>query len=68
MTTYSRVKQTLVSLKSAKATLERYSILSQDQTARKSFQRNADQLQPIIDRLQKRIKHMELEEPQYKGY
>jgi len=68
MTTYSRVKQTLVSLKSAKATLERYSIISQDETARKSFQRNAEKLQPVIERLQKRIKHMELEEPQYKGY
>ncbi|RAL21349.1 DUF1657 domain-containing protein [Thermoflavimicrobium daqui] len=68
MTTYSRVKQTLVSLKGAQANLERYSLIAQDEAAKKTFQRSAEKLQLITDRLQKRIQNMEWEEPQYKGF
>jgi Protein of unknown function (DUF1657) len=67
VTTYSKVKQTLVSLEGTKATLERYSMISEDQHARQAFRRNADKLQVVIDRLKKRVQTMEMEEPQYKG-
>ncbi|SFJ14498.1 DUF1657 domain-containing protein [Thermoflavimicrobium dichotomicum] len=68
MTTYSKVQQTLVSLKSAQATLERYALIAQDEKARKTFQRNVDKLQSTIDRLSQRVQTMEWEEPQYKGF
>ncbi|PTM57763.1 DUF1657 domain-containing protein [Desmospora activa] len=68
MTTYSKVKQTLVSLQGAKATMESYAQLAQDEGTRKSFRRNAERLDEVLARLKRRIQSMEFEEPQYKGF
>ncbi len=68
MTTYSKVRQTLASLEGAKATMDVYGQISQDEHARQLFRRNAQKLEIVLDRLQKRIREMELEEPQFKGF
>lgn len=67
MTTYSKVKQTLISLEGAKATMEMIGQITQEQGARQSLDRNAQKLDVVIKRLKKRVQKMELEEPQYKG-
>lgn len=67
MTTYSKVKQTFLDLKSAKATLEQYALIAQEEHTRQSFQRIAGKLEPTLERLNQRIQSMEFEEPQYKG-
>ncbi|MFD1425322.1 flagellar biosynthesis/type III secretory pathway chaperone [Kroppenstedtia sanguinis] len=66
MTTYSKVKQTFLDLKSAKATFEQYALLSGEGNAR-SFQEIAERLEPVLQRLDQRIQSMEFEEPQYRG-
>lgn len=68
MTTYSKVKQTLVSLEGAKATMEMYGQLAQKEQSRKIFRRNAQKLEVVIERLKKRLQMLEFEEPQYKGF
>lgn len=68
MTTYSKVKQTLVSLQGAQATLEMYSQIAQTKTARNAFRRNAQRLEGVVERLNKRLQSLEFEEPQYKGF
>ncbi|PTX64258.1 uncharacterized protein DUF1657 [Melghirimyces profundicolus] len=67
MTTYSKVKQTLIDLKSAQSTMEHYAKITQDEKSRKIFERSARKLEPTLERLNKRIQRMEFEEPQYKG-
>ncbi|MBA4494966.1 DUF1657 domain-containing protein [Paenactinomyces guangxiensis] len=68
MTTYSKVKQTLVSLEGAKATMEMYGQIAQDEQARKTFRRNAQRLDVVLERLEKRLQTLEFEEPQFKGF
>jgi hypothetical protein len=67
MTTYSKVKQTLVSLEGAKATMEMIGQITQEEQASKSLRRNSQKMDIVIERIQKRVKTMELEEPDYKG-
>lgn len=66
MTTYSKVKQTFLDLKSAKATLEQYSLIAGEENAR-SFREIARKIEPTLQRLDRRIRSMEFEEPQYRG-
>jgi hypothetical protein len=67
MTSYSKVKQTAVSLEGVKTTLEMYSQVAQTEDARNTFRRNAQRLETILERLNRRLQSMEFEEPQYKG-
>jgi hypothetical protein len=67
MTTYSKVKQTLVSLEGAKATMEMIGQITQEEQASKSLRRNSQKMDIVIERIKKRVKTMELEEPDYKG-
>jgi hypothetical protein len=68
MTTHSKVRQTLASLEGAKATMDVYAEISQDEKARKMFRRNSQRLDLVLDRLKKRIREVEFEEPQFKGF
>ena len=66
MTVISQVKQTLAGLKSAQASLETFSLGTDNQQAKQLYKDAAQQTQTIIDSLQPRIKEIEQQEPQYK--
>ncbi|SEN23390.1 DUF1657 domain-containing protein [Lihuaxuella thermophila] len=68
MTTHSKVRQTLACLEGAKATMDVYGEISQDEQARKIFHRNSQKLDLVLDRLKKRVRDLEFEEPQFKGF
>jgi hypothetical protein len=67
MTVASQVKQTLATLKNAQATLRVYSIQSQSQEAKPVFEEARRTAGEIAADIEKRLKTLELEEPQYKG-
>ena len=67
MTVASQVKQTIASLKGTKATLETFSNITQEKANQELLAKNTDKLSGIIDNLEKRVKTLEFEEPQYKG-
>lgn len=66
MTVGTQVKQTLAGLKSAQASLETFSLGTENQTAKQLYQDAAKQTQAIIDSLEPRLQEIEQEEPQYK--
>ncbi|MCH5583760.1 DUF1657 domain-containing protein [Shimazuella sp. AN120528] len=68
MTTYAKVKQTLVSLEGAKSTMETLEQITQKAEAAQSLRYNAQKLDVVINRLKKRVQKMEFEEPNYKGF
>ncbi|MFD2444402.1 DUF1657 domain-containing protein [Bacillus sp. CGMCC 1.16607] len=66
MTVGTQVKQTLASLKSAQASLETFSLGTENQAAKQLYQTAATQTQAIIDSIEPRLQEIEQEEPQYK--
>jgi hypothetical protein len=68
MTVASQVKQTVASLKGAKATLDLYTNQSPQQNEREIYRRYSQQLETIIEQLEDRVSVIEWEEPQYKGF
>lgn len=68
MTVSAKVKQTLASLKGTQSTLRLYSIQAQDQETKETYKEALDITNEIINDLEERIKVLEFEEPQYKGY
>ncbi|WP_203362680.1 DUF1657 domain-containing protein [Bacillus sp. REN10] len=67
MTVINDLKTTLAGLKSAQASLESFSLATDNQQAKKLYQTAATQTQTIIDTLEPRIQEVEQEEPQYKN-
>ncbi|MCL6589826.1 MAG: DUF1657 domain-containing protein [Firmicutes bacterium] len=67
MTVASQVKQTLTSLQNAQATLGIYAIQSAPQEAKRVFEEARRIVGEITSDIEKRIKNLEFEEPQYKG-
>lgn len=67
MTTISKVKQTLATLKGAEATLKMYSLQERDKKSRAIYNETSEEINKIKTDLEKRIGSMEFEEPQYKG-
>ena len=67
MTVGSKVNQTLASLKGIKSTLKIYSIQEQKKEAKDIYEESVLQADEIITDLEKRIKTLEVEEPQYKS-
>lgn len=65
MTVISDVKQTLAGLKSAQASLETFSLGTDNQTAKQLYSDAAKQTQTIIDSLEPRLQQIQQEEPQY---
>lgn len=68
MTISSKVKQTLASLKGAQGTLRVYSLQTQDADVKATYKEALETTSKIINDLEERIKTLEFEEPQYKGY
>ncbi|WP_442596272.1 DUF1657 domain-containing protein [Neobacillus sp. D3-1R] len=66
MTVGTQIKTTLAGLKSAQASLETFSLGTDNQTAKQLYQTAAKQTQAIIDSLEPRLQEIEAEEPQYK--
>ncbi len=65
MTVITQVKQTLAGLKSAQASLETFSLGTDNQEAKKLYQDAANQTQAIIDSIEPRLQQIQQEEPQY---
>jgi len=68
LTVASQVKTTVASLKSAQASLETFALSTQNQQAKQLFTSAAEQTQQIVTQLDSRVKQLEQEEPQYKGF
>jgi hypothetical protein len=66
MTVGSDVKTTLAGLKSAQASLETFSLSTENQSAKALYQTAAQQTQAIIDSIEPRLREIEQQEPQYK--
>lgn len=67
MTVGSQLKQTLASLKNAQSTLRLYAVQSQGVEDIEILKETMMVTNNIIEDLEKRIKVLEMEEPQYKG-
>lgn len=68
MTVSSDVKTCVASLKSAQANLEQFALSTQNQQAKQMFTNAAQTTQQIIQQVENRVKQLEQEEPQYKGF
>jgi len=68
LTVAAQVKQTLVGLKNAQASLESFALQTQNQQAKQLYTDAANKTGAIVNTLEPRIKQMEQEEPQYKGF
>ncbi|MBC9784573.1 DUF1657 domain-containing protein [Heliobacterium chlorum] len=68
MTVASQVKGTIASLKGARATLETFTIIEENQEAKDRYAHNLHRLDQVIGDMEKRLQVLEYEEPQYKGF
>ncbi|WP_174613077.1 DUF1657 domain-containing protein [Virgibacillus ihumii] len=68
MTVSSQVKQTLAGLKSAQASFEQFALQTENKAAKQMYENAAQQTQSVLQSVEPRIKQMESEEPQYKGF
>ncbi|MZP30717.1 DUF1657 domain-containing protein [Heliobacterium undosum] len=68
MTVSQQLKQTVAGLKSAVGSLEQFAIQTQDQNAKNLYTNASQQAQQIVNSLEPRVKEIEKEEPQYKGF
>lgn len=68
MTTGSDVKTCLASLKSAQASLEQFALSTQNKQAKQVFTNAAQTTEQVVQQVQNRVKQLEQEEPQYKGF
>jgi len=68
MTVGAKVKQTMANLKGSEGTLRAYAVQSRDMETKLVFQEAMETVNLIINDLDGRIKTLEFEEPQYKGY
>ncbi|MFZ5652475.1 MAG: DUF1657 domain-containing protein [Bacillota bacterium] len=68
MTVAAQVKQTLASLKGARATLETLASIEENNEAKHVLSVNAQRIQDVIGDMEKRVGVLEYEEPQYKGF
>lgn len=67
MTVGAKVKQTLAGLNGIKRTLEVYVLQTQDEETVSVYKEAVNETAAIIDDLEKRLRMLEFEEPQYKG-
>ncbi len=67
MTVASQVKQTLASIKGAQGTLRLYAAQTQDDETRSVYNNALETTQEIVNDLEKRLRVLEHQEPQYKG-
>ncbi|MFL0196363.1 DUF1657 domain-containing protein [Clostridium sp. WILCCON 0269] len=67
MTVGSKVKSTLVTLKSVESTLRIYSLQEQNKKAKAVYKKALEDVGGVTQNLNKRLKCLEYEEPQYKS-
>lgn len=68
MTVASQLKQTLAGLKGAESTLSIYSLQTRSKEAVEVYKEALHVTGKVIKDIEDRIKVLELEEPQYKGF
>lgn len=68
MTISSQIKQTLADLKGSQSTLRIYSLQCQNEDEKRTYQEAYNLTADIINDLEDRLKAVEFEEPQYKGF
>ncbi len=68
MTVASQVKTCVASLKSAQASLEQFALNTQNQEAKSIFENAAKTTSQVVQQVEGRVKQIEQEEPQYKGF
>ncbi len=68
VTVGSKVKQTVASLKGAHATLAMYAQIMEQEKDKQTFHEVTEQMDYVIHQLEERVKRLEFEEPQYKGF
>ncbi|WEG11321.1 DUF1657 domain-containing protein [Pullulanibacillus sp. KACC 23026] len=68
MTTYQQLLQTIGQLKSIEASLELFSMETQDKQAAQIFKEAYDEATKIVEALEVRQMQMEKEEPQFKTF
>lgn len=67
MTVATQLKQTLVSLKGAQATLRLYEQHSRQREVREAYQKALQTLETVVADLEARQRELEFQEPQYQG-
>ncbi|GAA0446719.1 MAG: DUF1657 domain-containing protein [Bacillota bacterium] len=68
MTVSSQVKQTIAGLKSAQASFEQFALQTENKQAKQLYENAAQQTMAILQSVEPRVKQIEQEEPQYKGF
>lgn len=68
MTVAAQVKQTVASLKGARSTLGQFYTHEAKDEVKELLRINATVISSVIDDLENRVKILEFEEPQYKGF
>lgn len=68
MTVGSKAKQTLANLKGIESTLRIYSVQGRNKEEKKAFEEALGITGKVVNDLEARIKALEYEEPQYKGF
>jgi hypothetical protein len=68
MTISGEVKQTLASLKGVSATLVSFASIEENPEAKAVLCRNMQRINGVIKDLDERVRVLEFEEPQYKGF
>ena len=66
MTVGTQMTQAIATVQNAAATMKTFSLETQDQQAKQTFQQLASTLDAAVDTLQKREKYVQKQEPQYK--
>jgi predicted DNA-binding protein YlxM (UPF0122 family) len=68
MTVIAKVKQTLATLKNIESTLGIYASQTDNAETKSVFKESIQYTKEVIADIEQRIKKLEFEEPQYKGY
>lgn len=68
MTVGAQIKQTLASLQGVRATLKTFATMEKNEPEKDKLERNIARIDNIITAMDNRIKVLEFEEPQYKGF
>lgn len=68
MTVGSKVKQTLADLQGIEGTLMIYSMQSRNVEERKAFEEAVKDAHKVVNDIEMRMKTLEYQEPQYKGF
>ena len=68
MTVASQLKQTMSTLKGSISTLETFASYTENAEAKDVLERNIKKISSVVDGFENRIKSIEFEEPQYKGF